>query len=66
MIYGGELVMSDTMVLNSPVGSTVVLVASGILVLMGTATRTVIGYLAKGFETMELIYKGGESLVRAA
>ena len=51
------------MVLNASVGSTGLLVSSGIGVLMVTSKSMVIGYLVKGFETVELASKGGDHLV---
>ena len=58
--------MLDTMVLNSPVWSTVVLIASVIEVLLQTATRIVIGYLYGGFNTVDLTSKIGKCLVVSA
>ena len=54
------------MVLNALVGSTGVLVASVIEVLMDTETRVVIESLSKGFETLYLTSKGGGHLFGVA
>ena len=56
------------MVLNSSVGSTEVLVSSGVGVFLGTVelrARMVVGYGDKGFKAVDLTSKGGERLVRA-
>ena len=44
MIYRRKSVMLDTMVLNYSVGSTGLLVASGVGVFLGTEKRVVVGY----------------------
>ena len=57
------------MVLNSSVGSTEVLVASGVGVFLGTVelrARMVVGYGDKGFKAVDLTSKGGERLVGAS
>ena len=51
------------MVFNASMGSTRVLVASGIVVLLGISTRMAVGSCAKGIDTVGLTYKGGECIV---
>ena len=56
-------------VFNASVGSTELLVATGIGVFLGTSeARTImaVGYGPKGFKKLDLTSKVGESLVRAA
>ena len=58
--------MSETMVLNTSVGSTEVLVELGIRVFQGTLyliERVVVRYGLKGYEILGLISKGEEHLV---
>ena len=63
MRYERASVMSETMVLNYSVGSTGVLIESGIGVLMGTATSMVGGSLTKVLEIVDLTSKELERLV---
>ena len=51
--------MSEKMFLNDSVGSTGVLIAPGIGVLLRTATWMFFGNGSKGLETVELTSKGG-------
>ena len=55
--------MSLRTVLNASVGSTEVLVASGIV---EVRSKMVLGYGSKGFETVCLTSKGGECFVGAS
>ena len=63
MRNGKASAILDTMVLNALVGSTGMLVSSGIVVLLETATRMLVGSWDKGSEAVDLTYKSGNNLV---
>ena len=56
-------------VLNASVGSTAALVATGVVVFLGKSevrARMVVESVYKGFDSVELEYKGGDNLIGAS